>query len=360
MHGAGWRFGGVGFEVPWNQRGKVESFCDWTNCSFAQRSGSPTGGSKAREGVAQFSIQGRRLESNSELGCNSFVMATPTAASGLSGQKLYEQRSRMALPLLVRQAQASTPIFYSDLAAELGMLKPLNLNYVLGNVGTALEALSKEWGEGIPPIQCLVVNKRTRLPGEGIGWFTMKKSDFCKLQPRQQRDVVQIECQKIFAFQRWHAVLKAFGLAPAPHASSKLLNLAAAFRGGPESKQHRLLKEYIATHPEAVHLSPAFGPGETEFRLPSGDQLDVLFRKGDDYIAVEVKSSISPKEDIVRGMYQCVKYKAVIEAYQRHRGLPQNARAILAIEAKIPDDLCRSKTCWGLMSSIVSVGPKVG
>src|SRR4051794_25528921 len=96
---------------------------------------------------------------------------TAKAAGPLFGDKLYQQRARAAFPLLVRQAEAATPIFYSALAEELGMPNARNLNYVLGCVGRAMEHLSKQWKEKVPPIQCLVVNKRTGLPGEGVGWF---------------------------------------------------------------------------------------------------------------------------------------------------------------------------------------------
>ena len=65
----------------------------------------------------------------------------------LSGEKLYQARARAALPLLVRQATQAhnATIFYSDLAAELGMANERNLNYVLGYIGDALEQLSKQW-----------------------------------------------------------------------------------------------------------------------------------------------------------------------------------------------------------------------
>ena len=93
-------------------------------------------------------------------------------AKYISGDKLYRERARKALPLLVRQAQARRKIYYSDLAPKLGMANLRNLNYALGYIGQALASLSEEpgWKE-IPPIQCLVVNKQTGLPGEGVGWF---------------------------------------------------------------------------------------------------------------------------------------------------------------------------------------------
>ena len=51
--------------------------------------------------------------------------------------------------------------------------------------------------------------------------------------------------------------------------------------------------------------------------MPSGDKLDVYFELEDDTrLAVEVKSPISNDADITLGIFQCVKYKAVMNALQ--------------------------------------------
>jgi hypothetical protein len=75
------------------------------------------------------------------------------------GDKLYQQRAREALPILVRQAMISQKITYSDLALELKMPNPRNLNFVLGSIGNLLRISSIEWNEIIPPIQSIVVKK---------------------------------------------------------------------------------------------------------------------------------------------------------------------------------------------------------
>ena len=48
-------------------------------------------------------------------------MSTATVSEPISGDKAYQVRARAALPLLVRQAEAGAPVFYSDLAEELGI-----------------------------------------------------------------------------------------------------------------------------------------------------------------------------------------------------------------------------------------------
>jgi hypothetical protein len=112
-------------------------------------------------------------------------METAKIALTISGDKPYQQKARAALPILVRQAHANTPIFYSNLALELKMPNPRNLNFVLGSIGQTLKDLSKKWQKEIPPIQCLVINKNTRLPGKGVGWFITDKENFGKLPIEQ-------------------------------------------------------------------------------------------------------------------------------------------------------------------------------
>src|SRR5689334_23000093 len=82
------------------------------------------------------------------------------------GKKLFQQRALLAFPKLVRQAEAEQTITYSALAQELGMPNPRNLNKVLGSVANAVRKLSKTWKRSVPPINFLVVNRHTGMPGK--------------------------------------------------------------------------------------------------------------------------------------------------------------------------------------------------
>jgi hypothetical protein len=275
------------------------------------------------------------------------TLKTAQVAEALSGDKLYQERARAALPLLVRQAQAGNPIFYSDLATELGIPNPRNLNYVLGSIGQALVELSKAWGVKVPPIQCLVVNKATGLPGEGIGWFVVKKEEYSKLTKRQQRTIVEAERQHVYAFPKWLQVLSALQLQPTQNDFTQLVKAATFRGGGGEGIKHQKLKEFVAANPQIVGLPVSTPHGVQEFGLPSGDSIDVMFQNKD-WVAVEVKSDISQAPDILRGLFQCVKYRAVIEAVQATQSLPQNARALLVLEGALPTELLPIKNLLGI------------
>ncbi|MBN3114674.1 hypothetical protein H4F46_07170 [Pectobacterium brasiliense] len=270
-------------------------------------------------------------------------MKTAKVAASISGNMLYQKRAREALPILVRQAKSGNIITYSDLSEELKMPNPRNLNYVLGCIGTTLENISKEWGVEIPPIQCLVVNKQTGLPGEGIGWFLTKEYDFSSLSRRQKRNLVDAKLNLIYSFNEWNKVLSTLNIRQLKINFKNELDKAAIFIGGGESDFHKRMKEYISRNPKSVSLSAKTSNGEMEYKLPSGDTIDVLFKNKKDWIAVEVKSRISNDNDITRGIFQCIKYKAILEAMQTASGLPQNARAILALESELPEKLIALK-----------------
>lgn len=87
--------------------------------------------------------------------------------------------------------------------------------------------------------------------------------------------------------------------------------------GGGEGAEHKNLREYIFEHPERINSNNIVFK-ETEYILPSGDRLDVYFEFEDrKHVAIEVKPSTSPEPDIIRGIFQCVKYQAVMEALKK-------------------------------------------
>jgi hypothetical protein len=124
----------------------------------------------------------------------------------------------------------------------------------------------------------------------------------------------------------WKWVLDALGLKPAKIYSSEDFKKmkSSGYGAGGGGKEHKSIKEYICAHPESIGIKKVEF-AETEHILLSGDRLDVYFeykdrkRKGQKllqnrHVAVEVKPSTAPEEDITRGIFQCVKYQAVMDA----------------------------------------------
>lgn len=272
--------------------------------------------------------------------------STITYSDLLSGDKLYLERARITLPYLVRQAKAGQTIYYSNLAEEIGIPNPRNLNYPLGAIGNGLITLSKKLKLEIPPIQCLVINKNTDLPGEGIGWF-ISEIEFKKLSKSKKQELVNRQLNNIYSFQHWDKVLSALELEEIDTEITPIIEKAKRIGfGGGESESHKKFKEAISKKPHLINLN--LPQGVTEYKLPSGDSIDVLFLNKNQIIGVEVKSKISADEDILRGLFQCVKYKYLVEAEQILKGKEPNSRIILALQGKFPIKLLGAKNTLGI------------
>jgi len=109
--------------------------------------------------------------------------------------------------------------------------------------------------------------------------------------------------------------------------------------GSGESEEHKQFKEFIAKHPELLKIK-GFGKGKLEYTFPSQDTIDVYFSNANAVVGVEVKSKISNEDDIVRGLYQCKKYEALIEAENRVKNKKKDKpEVILALECEFPKKL---------------------
>ena len=279
---------------------------------------------------------------------------TAKIAKPIWGDKLYQARARIALPRLVQQANAGNPIVYSDLAAELKMPNPRNLNYVLGCIGKTLQELSKELDLSIPPIQCLVVNKNTGLPGDGIWWFLEKDSlsgvtngEYESLSLNEKRNIVGIELDKICNFIYWPKVLERLDLKPITGTGNPAKAIPSGQYGGGEGDMHKALKNYVAKNPSLVGMEIPLEIN-VEHKLLSGDSLDVSFKNTTNWHAVEVKPSTSDVSDIQRGIYQCVKYAAVMKAEEDAQGSSIQIKATLLLGGNLPSELFKLKNLLGV------------
>lgn len=260
-------------------------------------------------------------------------------------QKMAEQcLLRLVEYVFAHRTSSILGITYQDLATRIekvnkdGIGVGLGMGKVLGEMGHMLKDLEDDWGSPIPYIQSLVVNKggdNKDLPAAGISEFW---SDYPQLTRAERESRVQREYERIVEFgSRWNVVLTKLGLGPITVAA-KPENRT----GYGESDAHKEFKAYVANHPEIVGAT-ANWKCETEYTLPSLDAIDLVFRMDEICIAVEVKSSISDKYpfDYERGLYQTIKYKALLSAMARDGrfNIPGNISSVLVLASKLPEDL---------------------
>lgn len=80
------------------------------------------------------------------------VTSRDTSENMFGGDKLYQQRARAALPILVQCAKARKTITYKELGAAVGMTDLRSIGRVCGSVAATLADLQERWQVGdIPP-----------------------------------------------------------------------------------------------------------------------------------------------------------------------------------------------------------------
>lgn len=255
------------------------------------------------------------------------------------------QIAPLAFPIMIQRAREGRPITYEDLAAEIERRHKIPQQFRKGRYGSAvglvghkIEELGEVWGELLPPLNTIVINKWKKCAGTGgdpllTNYLNAKGQRFYK---KQRKELHRVARDIVFDYgERWVAVAEAFGarvLKPAfgrtgPGKPLKLPKVGQG--GGEETPEHRNLKEWVARNPGFVQRFGRFDVGVTEFPLSSGDRLDVHFGEKAKRLAVEVKPSHAPKEEFERGVFQVVKYRAVLRAEQIAQCLIPQAEAVL-------------------------------
>ena len=222
----------------------------------------------------------------------------------------------MMIPVLIRWAQSSwdKPHYYADLSNAIGYGSS-QIGDELGEIKDILVELSQKTNKTIPPLNALAQQKSTGLPADGFDYVIPEYSKLSAASKAGEVKRINLEAHQY----DWDWVLKALDLEPAKiftdEEVKELKKKTYVGYGKGEGPEHKAIKEYIAEHPESIGIKKKVVFKETEHGLPSGDQLDVYFEfRNGNRMAIEVKPSTSPKEDITRGIFQCVKYQAVMDA----------------------------------------------
>lgn len=268
-----------------------------------------------------------------------------------------EETARRILPVLIEHVlrqrdDVLVPLTYKELAQRIGRFdkngRPWSrgLGRVLSRVTSLINAAAVRMMDRPPFLTTIVVLSHGQykgLPSHGIKG-TWRGYDL--LNAADKRAKVTNEYSKILEFgSRWLEVLRLTGLEMASvEIEAGVANSSsggAVGWGGGESPQHKALKEYVASHPAQFGAGPDWFV-EQEHDLRSGDVIDVVFKSEHLWIGVEVKSRISDGGplDYERGVYQAIKYAAVLEAQARaDRPVnPPEVRVILAVETVLPSE----------------------
>jgi hypothetical protein len=246
-------------------------------------------------------------------------------------------RMPQLLPILIRQARLETPITYGDAARELGVHHRAT-HHIAGHIGHTLNSIANTPGwkrRPPPPLQSLVVNDMTRLPGSGIKVF-MSKEYLAAKTPEKKRAVLKAVYADLAAYKHWDEVCDLLAI---PLESSSLEGAVekakrSAARG--EGPEHKALKFYVANHPEIVGLPQGSGGGSSEYPIASGDRIDVVFERRALRFAVEVKPASASEGDQLRGVFQCLKYRVILQTESALSDNPFRVKVMLVLGGDVP------------------------
>ncbi|MFH2104147.1 MAG: hypothetical protein ABIJ39_12415 [Chloroflexota bacterium] len=259
--------------------------------------------------------------------------------------ELIKEYGDRLLPHLVQAAKTSKTPTYGELAAKIGVHHRV-LSHVLGYIRDEI-IIPRE----LPLINAIVVNGDTGLPGES--WLPQGTSHLSAEE--YQREFVEYR-DHVLAYKEWDALLKELGLPSVEPTFENLDDRGRAYSeyiertgGTGEGEDHRKLKEFVAAYPEVIGLESE-SAAQMEYLFVAGDRADIVFGTGPDaWAVVEIKNG--EIGELVKGVYQAIKYRALLQAEKGH-GQPCQVDAIL-VAYEIPSDVSFFAAKFGIRCRIV-------
>jgi hypothetical protein len=258
---------------------------------------------------------------------------------------LREAGLKPAMGYLLPRIVARSNITYGEVADRLrqdlnidGKVFPTHI----GSVAGPLQDLIHQIDPLAPLLNVLIVRADSEEASDGVDGYLKRKYNIPSredLDPDEKSELLRRAAKEVYAFRHWAQIYQqAFD--ETPPSSDPAIDIEGSerdgqSRGGPaESEEHKKLKAYVLAHPEVVGAKGRLVEKRDEYCLLSGDEVDVFLAKNDQFWLVEVKSERSNERDMMRGCYQCIKYRAVFKA-QLHRTLP-TARVHAILVTKKP------------------------
>jgi hypothetical protein len=274
----------------------------------------------------------------------------------------HEKYAKKIILFLVNRVLAnnggSLKIHYGELAKEVGYPEPYtgnlfgnNIGHTLGKIGDLIENLTVDnWIGRVPFLQTMITKTTDNLPSYGLSAFVQDYDTFSK---EEKKNYIQKEYEEIQRFGiRWYEVLDKLGI---KYDSKQKTKIANNFYVSGESEEHKKLKEYIKNNGYLLGYSGSI-LGTIEYPITSGDVIDVAFRDEECFRVYEAKSKRSNDDDLLRGVFQCVKYKGILEA-EKKVGLRTSKKidCSLVVEKELPSNLQEYASKLGVKIYVVKV-----
>lgn len=277
-------------------------------------------------------------------------------------QNLRDHALEPTMRWLIATALDGTTMTYGQIKRQLEQQASFSTVFAtrIGMVAGALMHRIQDVVPDAPLINVLVVNQQDWLPSKGAGSFLavrfrnprLANPEYKHKHPARWKSYFERAAAEVYAYSpaEWAALFeRVFGkkLSKAQIADERDKRQdgdeddfgagAGKYGAGGEGEHHKALRLWVTANPDKVRGSFAKARTETEFQLDSGDRVDTVYHLGDRTIVLEVKSRISNEIDLRRGVYQCIKYRAVKEAMDVRDDVP--VEAYLVTETEPPGEI---------------------
>ena len=250
---------------------------------------------------------------------------------------------------LIQEARRRSSITYGEakrrLETEIGFdtIFPLQMGIPAGQLMNRILAVRPD----CLLLNVLLVAQRDRMPSDGAGSYMaaylgdrrLRASGYRTRHRNRWRAAFETIAADVYAFDEWEQVyLESFGqplsvlAIPEGHEEDGISH----GRQG-EGPNHKKLRLWVKKHPGEIKRRYQGFRTEKEVVLDSADRVDVVFYGRKDTIAIEVKSKDSDETNLRRGVFQCIKYRAVMEAMDVRS--EASLTAVLVTQEPLPGDL---------------------
>lgn len=238
--------------------------------------------------------------------------------------------------------------------ANFSTIFSAHVGHVAGGLMDRIQAIEP----AAPLINVLVVNQGDGQPSEGAGGYMARRFGVKKLAEKNAKEnypelwkrTFDRAAAEVYQYSEaeWLALYaRVFGTPPTPHEierNRKSRNEGAENDGlqynsrrggkGGEGPFHEALRMWVTKYPGKLSKAFANARTDTEVDLLSGDRVDAAYYCEDRTIVLEVKSRISNVVDLRRGVYQCIKYRAVKKAMDVRESAPVEAYLVTEFDPK--------------------------
>ena len=256
------------------------------------------------------------------------------------------------LSFLAERAHDGKRANYSEVSDALGLGNAQWANVAFGCVKRILDMVEEKHllGEGLIPDITAIVTKKDKLSfGKGL---LANHPDLDNMQPSEQRSAVEGLRREVFKWPYWMQLLALLGLKPLADLDSDdsaLTKFASQSRSKGKSPEHIEMQECIRGNPRLV-LPLLQGDVESscEYLFWSLDRADVVTKTSEEWIGFEVKPSTAPFDELKKGIFQVMKYRALLSADLLSRGKICRSRCVLVIGGSLPKELRVLATRFGI------------